>query len=87
MNKPTKPILSPEFAQLVTDSNLELVLCGGQRVGNSVAEYKWILRDVYEYAREEEKTRNLQKMAQLVAENFKLKQELYKLKGIKEYLT
>ena len=87
MNKPPKPILSPEFAQLVADSNLELVLCGGQGCYYSDRNYQWLLRYKNEVELEEEYTRNLQKAAKLAVENERLKQEIHKLKGIKEYLT
>ena len=79
---PSKPILSPEFAELVRVSNLELVLCGGQRVGRYTHPKVWMLRDRHEHVQEEEKTRLTQKLAQFARENYLLKQENYKVKGI-----
>ena len=76
MENPPKPILSPEFAQLVRDSKLELVLCGGLTVGHHTYPKIWLLRDQNEVIKQEEKTKLLQKMAMLVRENFELKSKL-----------
>mgnify|MGYP001593998298 CR=1 FL=1 len=76
LSDPSKPILSPEFAQLVRDSKLELVLCGGLTVGHHTYPKVWLLRDCYEVVKQEEKTKLLQKMAMLARENFELKSKL-----------
>jgi hypothetical protein len=63
MSEPTKPAACPQCAQLIKESRLELVLCGGLHVGHTVEPKRWLLRSVDESAWVEQRTRDLQRSA------------------------
>lgn len=46
--KPERPQLTPEMEQLLQQSRMHLVLCGGQTVGMDPPKYQWQIRPINE---------------------------------------
>ena len=76
---PKQPSLCTECQRHVDASNLEWVLCGGLCIGMEVTPKVWTLRDKGEMTRQQQITKDLQKMANMAHENAELREQVQQL--------